>query len=184
MRYLRVVVLLFLLLAGACSPEFTANTQTTVKTAPQRATVSARDIKVLDGDTISYKGATVRLMGYDTPEKANAERFKGSQEPYASRAEIKLRDILTGAAKVEIAYLREGDKYGRKLAHVYADGVTIGVALIKAGLAYANVDHFGAQGFDEEAKQLRDAVASSPKPEFEEPFKWRARNTIKSSRDE
>lgn len=172
-RFVSVLLVLTVLLA-ACAQQRVD--------APERAVVALSDIKVLDGDTISHQGTTVRLLGFDAPEKANPTRFRGSQEPWATRATDKLKELLATAKTLEIAYAKQGDKYGRKLAHLYIDGITVGASLVAAGLAYPNVDHFGPQGFEVEAEQLRKAAREGPKPEFDEPHRWRSKNTLKVSK--
>jgi endonuclease YncB( thermonuclease family) len=82
-------------------------------------------VEVLDGDTIrvkatiwvkTYKIATVRLLGVDTPEK----RGKcDAEKDLAQKAKEFVETTLSGAEKIKISNVRP-DKYGdRVLANVY-----------------------------------------------------------------
>ncbi|MDD2731374.1 MAG: thermonuclease family protein, partial [Candidatus Portnoybacteria bacterium] len=72
------------------------------------------------------------------------------------------------------------DRYGRTLAHVLLDGELLGAKLIKAGLAYESISHFGDNGMPEFALQILEAAKVAPKPSFEEPYKWRKKHQKKS----
>lgn len=97
---------------------------------PAEAVTSA--VSVYDGDTITIDGERIRILGLDTPEIGPRARCAAEQQgAVAARAEL---ERMLFRAKVTIR--RDGtDRYGRTLAHVYADGENVARALISAGLA-------------------------------------------------
>lgn len=163
--------LLILLLLVGCCPE----PPSVPEDAPSAETpsINAAEIKFLDGDTFLYKGESVRLLGCDTPEVQNPHH-NGAQEPWGTQALEFAWQHLREAKHVEVKYAATNDRYGRRLAHLVLDGVPLAVCLIEAGLAYENVGHFGDNGFPEYAKLILEA--KGPKPEFEEPWKWRRKH--------
>ena len=48
-----------------------------------REPISARDISVIDGDTIRAHGRTIRLIGFNTPESGDRARCAREQETAA-----------------------------------------------------------------------------------------------------
>lgn len=93
---------------------------------------------VIDGDTVVIRGdrgrrggASVRYIGVDTPEKG---------EPLY--AEARDRNIeLVGGKTVRMVFCREepADRYGRRLAWVYADGRLVNTLLLREGLGRAMI---------------------------------------------
>ncbi|MCZ7608361.1 MAG: thermonuclease family protein [Planctomycetota bacterium] len=139
------------------------------------AAVSVRpdEITVVDGNTVKWNGALCRLAGFDAPEPAQPELWDGDQQPWAEHAAELLRARIAGATRLELAEVNAGDTRGRKLIHLYINGVTAGVWLITARLAYPNVDRDGDHGFPAEAEALREAAMRAAQPEFEDPHSWR-----------
>jgi len=95
---------------------------------------------VYDGDTITivaYTGHTlnkfsVRILGIDTPEM----RTKSEHE---KKLAIKARDYVKTLCLDKVVQLKNHakEKYGRVLAEVWVDGVSVGARLIENELAYA-----------------------------------------------
>ena len=98
-----------------------------------------RVVSVYDGDTItivSYLGAelykfSVRVLGVDTPE------MRGSSE-YEKKLAVKAKNFVKLMCLDKVVELKNHgkEKYGRVLADVFVDGVSIGRKLIEADLAY------------------------------------------------
>ncbi|EGB15379.1 nuclease (SNase domain-containing protein) [Pseudodesulfovibrio mercurii] len=91
---------------------------------------TARLVKVLDGDSfrVTYRGSTleVRLIGVDAPEY---------RQEYSRKARDFTRDFCQGKG-LRLEFDKDPrDRYGRTLAYVYADGVMLNEALVRAGLA-------------------------------------------------
>ena len=131
-----------------------------------------------DGDTFSCTSEKIRVLGVDTPEISHPKHgIQRDQEGGRAAAEF-TKAAISNAKRVLI--VRDGrDPYGRTLAHVLVDGELLGVRLIKAGHAYENIAHFGDNGMPEFALQIIEAVKSTRKPSFEEPYKWRRKNQRK-----
>lgn len=107
----------------------------------QETVTVTRVINVYDGDTfrvdidelsdIVGKNIAIRVMGIDTPE------IKGKckeENKLAVRARDFTRTFLKNDSKIRLSNLKR-DKYFRLLADVYADGESLGLALLKNGLA-------------------------------------------------
>lgn len=100
---------------------------------------NAEVLKIVDGDTIDVKidlgfaitfNTRVRLEGLDTMEtnaKDPAVREMGL------KAKKYLTELLTGKTVTLVSY--KPDKYGRYLATIYLNGVSINQQLLKEGLA-------------------------------------------------
>jgi len=131
-----------------------------------------------DGDTFFYKDFTIRILGIDAPEIIHKEHGIFENQPYGRKAAEMTIDILRKAKIVEYIPF-QNDKYGRLLAHVFVNGKLLSVHLIKAGLAYETVSHYGDNGFPELAQRILKAAHESPSPPFEKPYKWRRRHQIR-----
>ena len=96
--------------------------------------VSKRVTCVVDGDTIWSKGEKIRLMGFDTPERANNAKCK-RERLLADKATLRLQELLNSGY---VTFERKGkDRYRRTLAIVRVGGQNVGKTLIREGLAYA-----------------------------------------------
>jgi micrococcal nuclease len=89
---------------------------------------------VIDGDTIRYGGAKIRLADIDTPEifspKCASEAALGQQA-----TERLLELINAGPFEVVPSGSRDEDRYGRKLRTVERNGRSLGDILVAEGLA-------------------------------------------------
>jgi len=98
-------------------------------------TVKGKVIHIKDGDTIdvNVKGQkqTVRLLLLDTPESVSQ---KIPPQKMGKEASSFLKKQLKGK-NVTIVYDRgpKEDKYGRKLAYVFCEGIHINELMIKSG---------------------------------------------------
>jgi endonuclease YncB( thermonuclease family) len=94
----------------------------------------SRDDCVVDGDTFRYHGQTIRIADIDTPEvfsyRCPAEKELGE------RATDRLHVLLNaGPFDLEGYETRDEDQYGRKLRIVSRDGQSLGMMLVREGLA-------------------------------------------------
>jgi micrococcal nuclease len=88
---------------------------------------------VVDGDTFIISGVRVRIADIDAPEIGGAKCT--SEYRLGLRAKFRLVELLnSGPIQLE-PIDRDTDRYGRKLRVVIRDGLSIGDALIKEGLA-------------------------------------------------
>lgn len=144
-----------------------------------------------DGDTIEYpfpadsgvkmeEGKTsreLRLLGYDTPETMHPHHGIFYHQPLGPEASARLKKLIGAAKKLEVLTAGESDKYGRLLAHLLIDGVPSGALMIKAGLAYETISHYGDNGFSEQSRQILEAWNSrKKKPATADPHLWRKAN--------
>lgn len=110
-------------------------------------TTTARVTKIVDGDTIRTTKGTIRLVGIDTPEVGKCN---------AAKATAKTRKLVPVGSRVTLTRPvgnNNTDRYGRYLRYVSRNGVDVGGALIKAGLADARYD--SRDGYPRHAKQAR-----------------------------
>lgn len=102
-----------------------------------KATVTARVTRVVDGDTLEVqidgKKERVRLIGIDTPESVHPDASKNIEA--GKIASEFTRSKLEGK-EVELEFdVQERDHYGRLLAYVYLDGVMFNKTLLEEGYA-------------------------------------------------
>ena len=94
-------------------------------------------VKVIDGDTIkiNYEGneQNVRYLLIDTPE-TNHPRL--GKQPFGEEAKERNRELInSGKLEIEFDIGERIDKYGRLLAYIYVDGVSVQEKLLEEGLA-------------------------------------------------
>lgn len=142
---------------------------------PAAVDVQARDLTVLDGDTLLLDGRELRLLGADTPERA-APWFDADQEPWAGRARDLVLQALQRARRVTVLTSGSRDVHDRELAHVLIDGRALSVLLVEAGLAYETVSFYGHGGYPEIAAEVVTR-ARRPLP-FDPPHRWRRQHRI------
>jgi micrococcal nuclease len=100
--------------------------------------VSARVVRVVDGDTIvvSIDGREdrVRYIGIDTPESVKPGT---PVQCYAKRASKENARLVAGREVRLVADAEARDRYGRRLAYVYrsGDGLLVNLELARAGYA-------------------------------------------------
>ncbi|PIP17367.1 MAG: hypothetical protein COX44_00290 [Candidatus Portnoybacteria bacterium CG23_combo_of_CG06-09_8_20_14_all_37_13] len=83
---------------------------------------------VVDGDTVkSRSGATIRLIGINTPETG---------QPYPSEAKNKLKELIKGKEVRLEKDITDKDQYNRLLRYIWLDNIFINLEMVKRG--YAN----------------------------------------------
>jgi len=89
--------------------------------------------RIIDGDTIEYRGQRVRIADIDTPEVHGDCPY---ETELAARATRRMGQLL-GAGPFELRPIlgRDSDVYGRKLRIVLRDGQSLGQILVAEGLA-------------------------------------------------
>lgn len=139
-------------------------------------------VSVSDGDSIvvldsERKRIRVHLNGIDAPEKGSKD-VPG--QPYADKARVHLSGLVKGKRAVVVWHKQ--DKYYRIIGQVSVDGMDIGLAQLRAGLAWVYVDYIkevpepDRTAYLEAEKEARTACVglwqgSDPMP----PWDWRAR---------
>lgn len=96
---------------------------------PVRETTGCTVTRIIDGDTIECDGVDrVRLIGIDAPER--------NQRPYGAMATRAATRMVPPGSRVELEEdVEPRDRYGRRLAYVWADGTMINWLLVREGWA-------------------------------------------------
>ena len=167
-----------IILAVGCTPRQPHGYRPSYKGAKL---VRVSDIRFDDGDTFDHKGKPIRVLGIDTPEIAHPDLGVHESQPYGPVAADSTRAWVTRARTVEIVF--DGrDLYDRRLAHVFIDGELLAIRLIRHGLAYETVSHYGDSGYPDLAQEILDTARSSPPPKFEPPYKWKQKHRPKNTK--
>ncbi len=107
--------------------------------------ISTRDIRVIDGDTIKVTGESrsYRLVGFNTAETKNAQCSRERELGYMVTS--RLAELLSTASEIELRRVRcackpgtEGTQacnFGRLCGRLYVEGQDVGSKLITEGLA-------------------------------------------------
>jgi len=105
---------------------------------PGPTAVSARVVRVVDGDTLEVEMGgrryTVRHIGIDAPETVDPRR---PAMCYGQEASRRHRQLVEGKTVLLEKDVSETDRYGRLLRYVWADGVFVNAALVQEGYARA-----------------------------------------------
>ncbi|OYD09657.1 thermonuclease family protein [Paludifilum halophilum] len=130
MRKVALILFLALVLLTGCQSDSGENPDSSRR-------IPVELVRVVDGDTVTVniegKKESVRFLLVDTPE-TNHPRL--GEQPYGAQAKSFTKKMLNQAETVELEKdVSERDKYGRLLAYLYADGVSVQEELLKKGLA-------------------------------------------------
>ena len=133
------------------------------------ADFTGRVVGVADGDTLTVldgsRQVRVRLWGIDAPERGQPWSSR-SRESLAARAMHRDASVAT----------RGTDGYGRTLARVAVDGVDLGEAQVRDGMAWVYRRYSKDRAMialEDDARAGRRGLWSLPDPE--PPWAWRAR---------
>ena len=108
-----------------------------IKTGGTTERIPVEYRRTVDGDTIlvGYNGKEVKLryLLTDTPESVHPQMGK---QPFGEEASLRNQELLeSGEVTIEFDVGERIDKYGRLLAYVYVDDVSVQETLIREGLA-------------------------------------------------
>lgn len=95
--------------------------------------VTAAALRVIDGDTVEFRGLSYRLTGFDTPEVRHADCE--AEKALGTRATARLQAMIDAAASMELRVEAGRDRYGRGLAVLWIDGRDVGPVLVGESLA-------------------------------------------------
>ena len=123
-------------IADQIAKEHKTFNETTKKESVSNDRVPVEFVRVVDGDTIKviYEGKeeSVRYLLMDTPESKDR---RTCVQPYAKEASQRNEELLKNS-KVTLEFEKSArDKYGRLLAYVFADDVSVQETLIREGYA-------------------------------------------------
>ena len=148
MRYLSFIILLLFFLLGCFSYQSVQKYKTNADICEHtiNSFKCVKYISAFDGDTITvdipnvpiYFGyhAKVRISGIDAPEITSKN---ACERKVAEEAKNKTTMLLIAAKRIDLININK-EKYGRILADVLVDGISIGPLLLKDKLAY---EYFG-----------------------------------------
>ena len=110
-----------------------------------RDTKSYKVLKIADGDSFTLikenRELEIRLYGIDCPERA---------QPFHAKAKKFTGNMLqSGEIRIEVV---DRDRYGRTVAWVYVDSLSVNEALVRHGLAW----HYKHYSRDRNLAQLED----------------------------
>lgn len=96
---------------------------------PPQQSENVKVVGVIDGDTIKVlvegQQVKIRLYGIDAPESGQA---------FGTQAQTALKQITSGR-KITIKTI-DTDRYGRTVALIYADGISVNEVLVSSGYAW------------------------------------------------
>jgi endonuclease YncB( thermonuclease family) len=133
--------------------------------------IGAERVRAVDGDTLVVAGGQhIRLSGIDAPElRQPCQTAAGVAWPCGEAARLVLQLLVDrGTVTCEV---QQTDRYGRALARCAVEGMDLGAALVRAGLAVAyrrySMDYVAAEDVARAAKRgMWDGC-------FTEPEAWR-----------
>ena len=127
---------------------------------------------VVDGDSLSMTGTSIRLFGIDAPEGNQICQRNGSNWACGEEAKQKLAELVQG--KDIKCQQQDTDHYGRMVAICHADYLDLARTMVEGGLAIA-LPQFTDAYLEAEtrAKHHKLGIWGSS---FQEPAAWRAAN--------
>lgn len=96
------------------------------------AQTEVKYLRNYDGDTITFNVGKVRVLGVDTPEMKSK---RPCESAYGKVAQVWVEKALKKATKITMTNSDKKDIYGRILADVQLDGVSLKDMLLKEHLA-------------------------------------------------
>ena len=133
-------------------PEVSTKSLEVIEVEPDGA-ITARVVRVLDGDTIAVmiegKEKIIRLTGVDCPEM----RGDGGQ-PFGKAAKKFTSDLCFNR---DVQIVQTGKHFDRWLAFVYVDGEFLQHELLRAGLAWHAVKYSS----DQDMQAMHDAAKAA-----------------------
>ena len=125
--------------------------------------------RVIDGDTLEWKGERIRLMGFDAPEMKQTCERDGVTWLCGKEARKALVEWIGGRDVKCVG--DERDKYDRLLAHCSVDGHDVGEWMVSRGLAVAYYQYsYEYQRAEHQAKSAKLGMWAG---EFQKPWDWR-----------
>ena len=133
------------------------------------STAHADSVRVIDGDTLEWKGERIRLMGFDAPEMKQTCERDGETWSCGREAKTALANWI-GDRDVDCVGDKR-DRYGRLLAHCSVDGQDVGAWMVSRGLAVAYY-RFSYE-YERAEHKAKSAKAGMWAGEFQKPWDWR-----------
>lgn len=145
-----------------------AGTVVAVVAAPV-STGIAEDVRIVDGDTLVWRGEQVRLHGIDAPESDQSCTVRARDYACGEKARQWLVEKIS---EKEVRCEKRGrDRYGRLLAICFAGEENLNKGLVEAGLALAYRRY--SQEFVPAENAARRAAEGIWAGTFVPPWQWR-----------
>lgn len=143
--------------------------------------VDSSNIRVHDGDTVSA-AVTYRFIGVDAAEVANCIDGNGwadqhgvgehSDTNYGQLGRSYVNNAIRAAQNVQVV-ADDRDQYGRMLVYFFVDNQFLQCLLVRNGLAYETVSHYGFGSHPELDQIVLDASEYAGQPHFVRPDLYR-----------
>lgn len=106
------------------------------------AQLTLADVRVIDADTFRTHGVDYRLYGVDAPETGGRAHC-AAERALGERAAARVAELFARASSIVAIPARDPpgrrrwprDGFGRRLAHIAIDGVSLARSLVEEGLA-------------------------------------------------
>lgn len=132
--------------------------------------IKSKNVKVIDGDTISIDSTKVRLKGIDAPElKQKCKQHNNAYISCGTYAKIKLLSLIEN--NTVYCSLSGTDRYNRRLSYCYANSKNLSLELVRTGYAYSyRHQNIVLNIYELLARYNRRGLWSY---EFQQPWEWR-----------
>jgi len=131
--------------------------------------------RVTGSDTLRVEGERIRLFGIDAPQGGQTcTRADGRSWPCGAEATAHLKRLVTEAGGQVSCVIELRDAEGWAVSTCEADGLDLGAAMVRAGLARA-CPQYPARYAAEESEASRRGVGLWAGP-VEAPWEWRRAN--------
>ena len=126
-----------------------------------------------DGDDLVIEGQKIRLQGIDAPEWHQICELENGKEFYPGReAQAWLQSMVSN--QMVSCHVEATDRYKRKVATCYVNGININEALMRQGFAFANSKY--SERYEEFEKEARADKKGLWRGTCEQPWVWRKKN--------
>lgn len=136
--------------------------------------------EAVDGDTLSFTGMRVRLLGIDAVEADQTCERDGATWACGAEARARMQELVSGTDVKCVG--TENDVYGRLVARCTAGSIDIAEAMVLGGFALADTPYHDTYVETEaRARQFSQGIWASA---FVRPSEWRAANPAKAPKVE
>ena len=139
--------------------------------------LSAKSIKVIDGDTIKIDNEIIRFSGIDTPESYYFKKYQ--QICYENDKKLNCGDFSKAKLEYKISdnpitcnREEKKDRYGRTLAECFVKNESLSRYMVKNGYAF-DYPRYSKNKFGEEQKYAKKNKLGLWSMKFHYPWVWR-----------
>lgn len=125
--------------------------------------------KIVDGDSLKFGGAKVRLIGIDAPEHGQLCGDHGEQWDCGKASTEHLKSLIED--EIVRCKWEKTDRYGRLLARCIVGTRSLNAAMVEDGMAIAA--EFFESTYVPQQEAARKAAQGIWSGQFTTPFEWR-----------